>query len=103
MMRMFGFARRISSASSRVAGREQQLDEVLRQTAARELGVDVAVQHDDAAEGALRVARERALVGLGDRLADRDAAGVVVLDDRRGRQLELAQQARGPSRGRAGC
>ena len=68
-----------------------------------ELAVDVAVEDDDAAEGALRVARERALVGLSDRLADGHAARVVVLDDRRGRHLELAQQARGRSRGRAGC
>ena len=102
MMRTFGFALQDLERALAVAGREQQLDEVLVQRL-RELGVDLAVEHDHAAEGALGVARERALVGLVERLADGAAAGVVVLDDRRRRQLELAQQARGPSRGRAGC
>ena len=52
--------------------------------------VDPAVEGDDAAEGAERVAREGALVGLQRGRAERRAARVVVLDDHARGDLELA-------------
>ena len=54
---------------------------------ARRRRVELAVQRDDAAEGRDRIAGERLLVGLDQRRADRDAAGVGVLDDRDRRRL----------------
>ena len=47
----------------------------------RRRGVEAAVQRDDAAEGRDRIAGERLFVGLEQGRADRDAAGVGVLDD----------------------
>src|SRR3970282_325739 len=59
------------------------------------LGVEGAVDGDDAAEGAFGVARERALVCLDQRLAERHAAPLCMLCDgagglvgKLGRQLE---------------
>ena len=70
-----------------------------------ELAVDRAVDRDDAAERRHRVGLARAAVGLGDarRRDDRDAARVVVLDDRGRRRGELAHEAHAPRRGRGGC
>ena len=63
-----------------VAGREQHLDELLGEA----LGggrVDRAVERDHAAEGAQRIGRQGALVGLLRGRADRRPTRVVVLDD----------------------
>jgi len=56
-------------------------------------GVDRLVERDDAAEGAQRVGRKRALVGLQRAGAERDAAGVVVLDDDARGLGEIAHEA----------
>ena len=83
-----------------VAGRDQHLDEVLVQLLG-ELLADRPVEGDHAAEGRHRVAGERLLVGLERVRADRHPAGVVVLDDRAGRLLEVARPgARAESRSR---
>ena len=74
-----------------VAGREQHLDELLRELLA-ERGADGAVEDDDAAVGGERVGCERDLVRLLDRRADGDAARVRVLDDHAGRERELAHE-----------
>ena len=57
-----------------------------------QFGFDAAVEQHDAAEGRLRVAGERALVGLERGRSDRYPAWVVVLDDHARRDLELGQQ-----------
>ena len=54
--------------------------------------IDRPVDRDHAAVGALRVAGEGAFVGLLAALADRAAAGVVVLDDRAGGRVEVLDQ-----------
>ena len=90
---MFFFAVRISSASRSKPGREQDLDELLGERL-RQFAIDALVEHDDAAVGAQRVGFQRAPVGVDRALAERDAAGVVVLDDHRGRRgVELLAQA----------
>ena len=71
---------RISSAVVVVAGREQHLDEQLGE-ALGQRHVHGAVDGDHAAEGAHRIAGERLVVGGGEVLGERAAAGVVVLDD----------------------
>ena len=63
-----------------VAGREQHLDELPRESLS-ERGGHAAVEDDDAAVGRDRVGGERALVGVLDPLSDRDPARVRVLDD----------------------
>ena len=74
-----------------VARGEQDLAELLDEQLGQ-LAVDRPVEADDAAERRLRIAGERALVGLARRAADRDPARVVVLDDRAGRDAELVDQ-----------
>ena len=74
-----------------VAGREQHLDELLREPLA-ERRADRPVEHDHAAVRRHRVGGERLLVGLLDRLGDRHAARVVVLDDHAGRAVELDRE-----------
>ena len=54
-----------------------------------------AVERDDAAECRHGVAGECPVIGVADVVCDGNAAGVVVLDDRAGGQLELVQQAPG--------
>jgi hypothetical protein len=61
-------------------GRHHHLGEDARDRFCR-LGVERAVAGDDTAEGRHRVAGERRLIGLEQRLAARHAAGVGVLDD----------------------
>ena len=51
-----------------------------------------AVDGDDAAEGAHRIAGERLAPGLAQRRADGDAAGIGVLDDGDRRRRELGDQ-----------
>ena len=80
-----------------VPGREQHLDELLRDPPG-ELGRDRAVEHDHAAVGRHRVRRERARVGVLDRARDCDAARVRVLDDHAGRQRELVGERRAADR-----
>ena len=69
------------------------LDDLLRG-----LGVEQAVQRDDAAEGRDRVAGQRLRVGVEKRGAFGDAARIGVLDDGDGggaRRIELADQFEG--------
>src|SRR5262249_61899101 len=58
---------------------------------ARQLGVDGAVRRDDPAEGGRRVGLARLAVGGGRYGGGRRVAGLGVLDDDRGRRLELAR------------
>ena len=91
-MRIDGLRVRISSAAVLVAGREQHLDELLGQALGRR-DVDRAVERDDAAEGAQRIGREGALVGLQRVGAERRSARVVVLDDHAGGLAEVGHDA----------
>ena len=71
----------------------EDLDDLLRS-----LGIERAVQRDDAAESRDGVAAQRALIGLEQRAAGRDAAGVGVLDDDaggRGLRIELGDAFEG--------
>ena len=85
-----------------VAGRDQDLDEVLVQPL-RERLVDRPVQRDHAAVGGQRVARERLLVGVERALALGHPARVVVLDDHAGRAARGRPAGCAPSRGRGRC
>ncbi len=76
------------------AGGEEHLDEVLGQSAA-ERAVDRAIAHDDASVCRDRVGRECALVRLLDRLAERDATGILVLHDHAGGHRELLREGPG--------
>ena len=102
-MRTFGFCVSTSSASSVVAGREHELDEHRVQLLGQR-AVDRAVEAEDAAERA-HAGRSRARASNASLTirADRRAARVVVLDDRRRRQLEVLDQPPARRRGRAGC
>src|SRR5207302_103096 len=71
-----------------VAGREEDLDELLRELLTERI-VDIAVEHDDAAVRRHRVGRERLVIRLLDRRAERNAARIRVLDDDARRQREL--------------
>jgi len=64
----------------------------------RGLGIERAVEGDDAAERRGRIGRVSALIGGTDMLGNRDAAGVGVLDDdagRRGERLHALQRGIG--------
>ena len=74
---------------------QQHLDELFGESL-RARRVNRAVERDHAAVGADRVAGESALVGVLRGLAERAAAGIVVLDDRARRLGEVLDQlARG--------
>src|SRR5690606_32192660 len=62
-------------------GGDDDLDELALDDALRGLGVERAVEGNDAAEGTGRIAGISALVGFGDVVRQRDPAGIGVLDD----------------------
>ena len=64
-------------------------------SAVRRLGVERAVEADDAAERRERIGLARADVRLGGVAPVADAARIGVLDDHRGRLVELERDARG--------
>ena len=92
--RAFGRSVMTSSAPGVVVGRDQHLDE-LPGDRLRRRAVQPAVHRDDAAERADRIAGEGALVGLDHGPPHRHAAGVGVLDDHAGGDLELAHDTAG--------
>ena len=66
-------------------GRDDHLGEDLDDLG-RGVGVEQAIERDDAAEGADRIGAQRQLIGFEQRLADGEATGVGVLDDGDGRR-----------------
>ena len=89
--RTSGLAWRISSASSENPGASTTSTNIeLRRSASGAL--DRPVEAEDAAVGALAIGGQRQLEGVVLVRAHGHAAGVVVLDDRHGRQLELVHQ-----------
>ncbi len=84
-------ARAISRAAGSASGRDDDLDKDLRDRLGGG-GVERAVQRDDAAERADRVAGQRLVPGLAQARADRGAARVGVLDDRDRRLGEFGDQ-----------
>ncbi len=70
-------------------GRDDDFDELLFDDDARGVAVERAVEGDDAAKGRLRIGAVGAPVGVEQAVAERDAAGVGVLDDHAGRRVEL--------------
>ena len=89
--RRFFLAAMIAIASSRRVRRDDHLGENLDDPRGR-LGVERAVEGDDAAEGRDRIAAQRPLVGVAQAVAFGDAARIGVLDDddgRRVRRIEL--------------
>ena len=85
-----------------IARGDQNLDEVLIQRLGQ-LHVNRSIEADHAAEGRHRIAGKRLLIGLQGALADRDPAGIVVLDDDAGRLRRNPRAVASPSRGRARC
>ena len=82
---------RISRAAGVGLGRDDDLDKDFRDRLGGG-GVERAVERDDAAERADRVAGERLVPGLAQARADRGAARVGVLDDRDRRLGEFGDQ-----------
>ena len=80
-----------------VARGDNDLDEllVLIGEVLNQLIGNLAVAGDDAAEGALGIAGESAVVGGRDTLGNGRTAGVLVLEDHTGRLVELADQVPG--------